>query len=164
MKHALITIAGLFVCLSFCIAQAGEKHKINALSFELGKTGLIYNVNFDHKFPETDFGLRFGAGSNFAKYLYAVAIGGGCYHLIGKTTRFLELGVDVQYLVVDEVSDDQKGFAFLYPDYSVKTLYPSINIGYRAYGRKTLFRIGFSPGLIKSDFIPGGYISYGVAF
>ena len=164
MKHTLITIIAIFVCFTLCIAQTTEKPKLNALSFELGKTGLIYNLNFDHKLSEKNFGFRFGAGSNLAQYLNAITVGGGGYHLVGKTNRFLELGVDIHYLVVDEVSDDQKGFAFVYPDYSIKTLYPSLNLGYRAYGKSTLFRIGFSPGLLKSDFVPGGYVSYGVTF
>jgi hypothetical protein len=164
MKHTLVTIIGIFVCSTFCFAQVSEKPKQNALSIELGKNGLIYNVNYDRKLSTKNFGFRFGAGSNLAKYLNAKTVGGGAYHLVGKTSRFLELGVDLQYLVVDEVSDDQAGFAFVYPDYSIKAPYPSMNIGYRVYGKRTLFRIGFSPGLIKSDFVPGGYMSYGLTF
>lgn len=164
MKHTFTTILGIFVCLTFCIAQTSERPRHNALSFELGKNGLIYNLNYDHKLSTKKFGFRFGAGSNFAQYLNAIVVGGGGYHLVGKTKRFLELGVDLQYLVLEEVSDDQLGFAFVYPNYSLKTLYPSTNIGYRAYGKKTLFRIGFSPGLIKRDFVPGGYMSYGFTF
>ncbi len=164
MKLTTTTILAIFTGLTMCNAQTTAKPKRNALSFELGKNGLIYNLNFDHKILSKNFGFRLGAGSNLANYLNAVTVGGGGYHLIGKTKRFLELGVDLQYLIVDEVSDDQRGFAFVYPNYSIKTLYPSSNLGYRSYGKKTLFRVGFSPGLIKSEFIPGGYISYGVTF
>ena len=135
--------------------------KYNALSFELGKTGLIYNLNFDHKFAKNNFGFRFGAGTNFGQYLNVVTVGGGSYFLVGKQSHFLETGVDIQYLVVDEVSDDQKGFSFVYPDYSTKTPYLSLNLGYRSYGKRTMFRVGLSPGLIDNDFVPGGYISYG---
>jgi len=137
---------------------------MNAVSFELGKTGLIYNLTFDHKPSRKHFGIRVGAGSNFGKYLNAISIGGGGYYLIGRENHFFELGVDLQYLVVDEVSDDQKGFAFVYPDYSVKTFYPSVNLGYRVYGKRTLFRIGFSPGLIESNVVPGGFLSFGLRF
>jgi hypothetical protein len=91
-------------------------------------------------------------------------LGGGGYHLIGKTSNFLEVGADLNYLSVDEVSDDQRGFVLIYPDYSIQTYYVSINIGYRRYGKSNLFRIGFAPGFIKQDFIPGGYISYGITF
>ena len=164
MKHTLITIIGIFVSLTPCIAQASEKPRLNALSFELGKNGLIYNVSYDHKLSTTHFGFRFSVGSNLAKYLKATTVGGGGYYLVGNKSRFLELGADLQYLAVDEVSDDQAGFTFVYPDYSIKTLYPSMNLGYRVYGKKTLFRIGFAPGLIKNDFIPGGYMSYGLTF
>lgn len=138
--------------------------KLNAVSFELGKTGLIYNLTFDHKIRTNNFGFRVGIGSNLAKYLNAISVGGGGYYLVGKTNNFFELGLDMQYLTVEEVSDDQKGFAFIYPDYSIQTFYPSLNLGYRAQGERTLFRVGFSPGLIDSNLVPGGYISYGLRF
>lgn len=166
MKHTLTTIFAIFICVTLCNAQTTEKPKLNAFSFELGKTGLIYNLNFDHRFAAKNFGFRFGVGSNLAKYLNAITLGSGGYYLIGSRNRFLELGVDIQYLVVEEISDDQRGIAdiFVYPNYSIKTLYPSLNIGYRRYGKNGLFRVGFSPGIIKSELIPGGYISYGFTF
>ena len=164
MKQALSIFSAMFVCLNFCIAQATEKPRVNSLTLELGKTGLIYNLTYDHRFGISDIGFRVGAGSNFSKYLNAISFGGGGYYLAGKEKHFLELGVDIQYLIVDEVSDDQKDFTFVYPDYSTKSIYPSLNIGYRNYGKKTLFRIGFSPGLIDGEFVPGGYISFGVTF
>ena len=164
MKHTITYIALLFFYLTDCNAQTIDKPKNNALSFELGKTGLIYTLSFDHKFSNKRFGIRLDAGSNFAKYLHAFSTGMGGYILFGKKSSFLELGIDLNYLVVDEVSNDQKGFSLVYPDYSVKTYYASMNIGYRKYWKNSLFRLGASPGVIKNDFIPGGYISYGVIF
>ncbi|HET6996031.1 MAG TPA: hypothetical protein VFI06_13655 [Chitinophagaceae bacterium] len=161
MKPFAITIFITFFCVTLCNSQASDKPKI-ALSFELGKTGLIYNLNFDYKFAEKDFGFHSSVGSNFGRYLNAKTFGGGVYYLAGKKSHFLEIGADLQYLLIDEVSDDQKGLSFVYPNYSIKTLFPGLNLGYRVYGRKTLFRVGFSSNLIKSDFVPGGYISYGV--
>jgi hypothetical protein len=145
MKHTLITIIGIFVCLTLCIAQASEKPKRNALSFELEKNGLIYNVNYDHKLSAKNFGFWLGAGFNLVQYLNAIMVGSGGYYLAGKKSRFLELRVDLQYLVVDEVSDDQIAFAFVSPDYSIKTLYPSMNIGYRAYGKRHYSELDFHP-------------------
>ena len=166
MKHTLTTIFVLFICVTICNAQKAEKTKLNALSFELGKTGLIYNLNFDHKLASKNFGFRVGAGSNLGQYLNVVSLGGGGYYLVGSKTNFFELGLEMQYLIVDEVSDDQKDFAsiFVYPNYSIKTIYPSLNLGYRWYGKNALFRVGFSPGIIKSELIPGGYVSYGITF
>lgn len=164
MKFSLTAFFALLFSVTICFAQVTEKPKNNAVSLELGKTGLIYNLAFDHKSMTNNFGFRVITGSNLAKYLSAVSLGGGGYYLVGQRIRFLELGVDLQYLIVDEVSDDQKGFAFVYPDYSIKTLYPSLNCGYRAYGKRTLFRIGFSPGLIDGGLVPGGYLSYGLRF
>ncbi len=164
MKHILSTVIAILSCVTLCSAQTTLKQKKNALSFELGKTGLIYNLNFDHKPAGRNFGFRFGAGSNFARYLHAISVGGGFYFLAGKQSRFFELGADLQYLSVDEVSDDQKGFSFVYPNYSMKALYPSLNLGFRSYMKRTMFRAGISPGLIDSRVIPGGYISYGFTF
>lgn len=155
MKSLLTVCFAILISVTLCNAQTIEKSKLNAISFELGKTGLIYNLTFDHKSATKNFGFRLNVGSNIAKYLNAISVGGGGYYLVGKTNKFLELGMDLQYLIVDEVSDDQKGFAFVYPDYSIKTFYPSLNFGYRAYSKRTLFRIGLSPGLIDSDFVPG---------
>lgn len=159
-----IIIFFLFSCVSFGNAQSNTEYRDNALSFELGKTGLVYNLNFDHKFLNKDFGFRLSAGSNFVKYLNAFTAGGGVYYLFGKNKNFLETGIDLNYLSVDEVSDDQKGIAVMYPDYSINTLYTSVNIGFRKYGKACLFRIGVSPGFIKDGFVPGGYISYGFTF
>ena len=166
MKTYFASIGAMLICVTLCNAQSSDKLKINAVSFELGKTGLIYILNFDHRLASKKFGFRVGAGSNLGKYLNVKSVGGGGYHLIGRTENFFELGLDIQYLVVDEVSDDQKSFAsiFVYPDYSVKTRYPSLNLGYRRYGKMGLFRVGLSPGIIDGKFIPGGYISYGLTF
>ena len=161
MKNIVLTVFVAFFCVTLCNAQTRAK-PTSTLSFELGKTGLIYNLNFDQRFAGKNFGFRLGAGSNFNRYLNAKVFGGGGYYLFGKQSRFLEIGLDLQYLMIDEVSDDQKGFSFIYPDYSIKTLYPSLNLGYRVYGKKTAFRAGFSPALINNDFIPGGYISFGL--
>ncbi len=162
MKSLLTPFTAILVSVTLCNAQTTEK--VNAVSFELDKTGLIYNITFDHKAATKNFGFRVGAGSNFAQYLNAISVGGGGYYLVGKTRHLLELGLDLQYLIVDEVSDDQKGFSFVYPGYSIKTFYPSLNLGYRAYGKRTLFRIGFSPGVIDNEFVPGAYTSIGLRF
>ncbi len=164
MKHILSTIIASFACWIICRAQASEKPRNNILSVEVGKAGLIYNLSFDHKLATKNFGFRFGTGSNLAKYLKAITVGGGGYYLVGKQVSFLELGIDLQYLIVDEVSNDQKRVSLIYPNYSIKTIHGSLNLGYRTYGEKTMFRVGFSPGLIKDGFVPGGYISYGVRF
>lgn len=162
MRHYLAILILFFFSISICNAQTG-KSKNNTLSFELGKTGLIYNLTFDHRFAEKNFGARMTIGSNFAKYLSFFSTGAGGYYLTGKK-KHLELGIDLNYLVVDEVSDDQKGIVLIYPNYTVKTFYASMNIGYRKYGQKSLFRAGVSPGFITNRFLPGGYISIGLRF
>jgi hypothetical protein len=164
MRYKIIAIFYFLFAFTICKAQTTFSSRNNSLSFELGKSGLIYNLSFDHKLQDKNLGFRLGTGSNFAKYLQAFTIGAGGYYLKGGETNFLELGIDLNYLSVDEVSDDQKGFSLIYPDYPIKTFYASANVGYRRYGKSTLFRIGISPGFIKNEFLPGGYISFGLTF
>ncbi len=148
------------VIIFFTFYTCINAQPIKALSIEIGKTGIIFNAYYDHKFSK--FGFRLGAGSNFNKYLRATTFGGGGFYLQGKEKNFLEIGADLNYLIVEEISDDQRSFSFIYPDYETKTFLASINLGYRLYTRQLLFRIGISPGVTKNDFIPGGYISLGV--
>ena len=168
MKSLLSAFFTLLISSTLCNAQKTAKlqfkPQLNAISIELSKTGLIYNIVFDHRLKNKNFGIRVDIGSNFSQYLSLLTTGAGGYYLAGKRKSFLELGIDVNYLSVDEVSDDQKGITFVYPDYTVKTLYTSLNFGYRKYTNKTLFRIGISPGVIKKGFVPGGYVSFGLAF
>ncbi len=123
MKHKTFTTLYLIFALTICRAQTISTSKNNALSFELGKSGLIYNLNFDHRFQNKNFGIRFGLGSNFSKYLQASTTGGGGYYLIGRTTNSFELGIDLNYLSVEENSDDQKGVPLLIPNYAVSIYY-----------------------------------------
>lgn len=155
-------LTALFITLLISYAGYGQSRS-NALSLELGKNGLLYNLTYDHKFPSR-FGVRAVVGANRIQWLEALAAGGGGYYLVGKNSRFLELGADLYYLAVNEISDDQVGFLFVHPSRTLRTLYPSANIGYRKYGMRTLFRTGFSPGVIEGAFIPGGYLSLGFLF
>jgi hypothetical protein len=150
--------------MSMATAQAASESKLNALSLEFGKTGLIYNLSFDRKLKTSHWGFRLTVGNNPARYLIANTAGGGIYRLIGTSNHFIELGAEMQYFRVIEVSDDQRGFSLLYPDFPVRALYPSVNVGYRRQGNTTLFRLGFSPGVIIGEFVPGGYLSYGFRF
>lgn len=158
---AAVCIIASFI---FCNTQTSAQSNLNAVSLEIGKTGLIFNLNYDHKIKKSKIGFRLGFGASPSSDLRAITTGGGGYVLIGSSAQFLELGVDLQYLYIEEISDDQKGVPLIYPDYPVTTLYPSLNVGYRKYGKKTLFRIGISPGIINGDFVPGGYISFGITF
>ena len=92
----------------------------------------------------------------------ATNFGGGIFYLIGKQKNFFEIGAELNYLKINEVSDDQRGFSFVYPDYTTKTFLANLNLGYRAYFGKILFRIGASPCVTKNEFIPGGYLSVGL--
>lgn len=163
MKHITTAIFLFLFASTICLAQSINP-KNNSLSFELGKNGLIYNLTFDHRLQDKDFGLRVAVGSNFAKYLHAVTTGAGAYYLKGRENNLLELGIDFYYLSIDEVSDDQRGVAFIIPNYDIKTFYSTVNVGYRRYTENTLFRIGIAPGITKYDIIPGAYISFGFRF
>jgi GNAT superfamily N-acetyltransferase len=79
-KFFFVTIWALLIDIAVCKAQITSE--VNALSLELGKNGLIYNLIFDHKSPKKNFGYRLGIGSNLARYLQAFSIGGGGYYLV----------------------------------------------------------------------------------
>jgi hypothetical protein len=162
----MLRVPIIFLLISLTLTSSGQEispEKNNSISLQIGKTGTIFNVRFDHKTANKKITYNFNAGSNFAKYLTARSVGIGGSYLSGKRKSFFETGVDLNYLVVDQVSDDQ-GIALVFPNYSLKTLYVSLDIGYRKYTKRGLFRIGVSPGLFKNGFLPGGYISYGFTF
>ncbi len=149
----------LFLFLLSATGTAGQSHQ--AIYTELGKNGIIIHAGYDQQFISNHTGFRVGIGSNFDRYLKAYAITAGVYKLAGRKYHFFETGLDLQYLNIQENSDDQRGFGFIYPDYTVAAFYPSLNLGYRYSGQKFLFRAGCSPGIIKKEFIPGAYFTFG---
>jgi hypothetical protein len=153
-------IFSLFLIFFLFYGNINAQKSAKAISIELGKTGVIFNLNYDQKFSK--FGFRIGAGSNFNKYLKAITFGGGGFYLLGTKNSFFEFGTELHYLAVEEFSDDQKSFTLIFPDYETKTFLANINIGYRLYSSKTLFRVGVSPCITKNEFIPGGYLSIGL--
>jgi len=163
MKSPFIPVITLFFFTN--LFSQDKKIQQNSLALELGKSGLIYNLFFDKLFNDALFGIKVGLGSNFGKYTRALMFQAGGYRLFGKKNRFFETGIDLHYLDINEESDDQFGISsFVYPNYSTNTLYITFNAGYRNIYRKTIFRIGASPGFTKKEFIPGGYISFGLRF
>jgi len=136
----------------------------NAVSFEIGKNGLVFNLSLDHKVQNNNFGFKANIGSNLNVNTISIIPGGGVYYLFGKDRKFLELGLDMYYYYVDSPQDDVVGLPLFFPNSDSNTLYPSLNIGYRKYKRKGIFRCGLSPGYIKPYFIPGAYVSWGFSF
>ena len=161
MRKKLVSIPFvLLFCFSFSRAQT--KPLLNSLSLEIGKTGLIYNLIYDHQFLNK-FGIKVGGGSNFSAN-NAKTVGGGVYYLLGKSKHHFETGLDLYYLSIQRYSDDQKPILFVYPGFTTEGLFTSLNIGYRRYGKKSVFRVGLAPGIMTVFFIPGFYISYGIRF
>lgn len=168
MKHSIAFLSIFLICL-FCSAQRSGslqaiQPKPNALSLELGKNGLVFNLVYEHLLSSKKIGFQAGVGTNFSSKITEVAAGGGAFYLVGKNKHFLELGLELHHLSILEKSDDQKGAVLIFPNYDVKGLYSTANIGYRVYSKKGMFRTGFSPGIVKSIFIAGGYVSYGITF
>lgn len=157
MKYTFL----IFLLLTGKIINGQERQ---SLYTELGKNGTMIHAGYDRQFSGKRTGIRAGAGTNFDRYLKAYAFTAGIYTLAGKRLHFFEAGLDIQYIDIDKISDDQRGFGFIYPDYTVAALYPSLNAGYRFTSRKFLFRTGFAPGIIKNNFIPGVYLSFGYSW
>lgn len=149
-------------CLMVWGTATAQGKKQNALSVEIGKTGAIFNVTYDRKSETAKVGLRAIAGSNFGSHINVVNVGGGAYYLAGKSVNSLELGTDILYLHVNVDSEDFRSGNLVAPAYNTRTLFTSFNIGYRHTGRNTLFRVGIAPGFTKQEWLPGGYLSYGV--
>lgn len=155
----------LFLTAALPFPGVAQQKAVNALSLELGKTGMLYNLVYDRKGAGGHSGYRLGAGSNFGHYLNVKTFGGGVYRLFGKTTKFFELGADLAYLHVDRVSDDQYRFGNLVmPNDATRSYHATLNLGYRSYARRTLFRAGIAPGWTKKEWLPGGYLSLGWHF
>jgi hypothetical protein len=165
MKYILLIFILCIYSISYSQTQSLPKNTKSKeyIFFELGKTGLIYNLGYDHQLAGKKAGFRFAGGSNPGKYQSLFNIGGGVYKLFGGVKKYFETGVDIYYMEVNITSDDQIG-SLIYPDYPIQTFYLSSNIGYRSTNGKILFRVGVSPGLTKDEFIPGGYISIGIGF
>ena len=164
MKNTIYIIVFYFLTITVCNGQTNSNFKSNALSLELGKAGLIFNVTFDHRLKTKNYGYKLNIGSNLTQYQQVFQTGGGFYYLKGHNKNFLELGIDLSYFEYIEVSDDQRVSTLLFFNKYLytKTLYSNINIGYRYYGNKNLFRVGVSPGLMNTGFLFGGFISFGV--
>ncbi len=79
---ALTTIVVLITI--HCNSQKIDVAHHNALSIEIGKTGMIFDLTYDHKFKTNSFGFRVIGGSNLGRYLTLKTFGGGGYSLIGK--------------------------------------------------------------------------------
>ncbi len=60
-------------------AQTNYSKQYQAISFELGNTGLLYNLTYDYKL--TNKGFRVVAGSNFSNNLSVYTTGVGAYYL-----------------------------------------------------------------------------------
>lgn len=158
----------LFLILLFFLAgtvhSQSNKYKY-ALSAEIGKSGLIYSLIFDNTLKDRKFGLRGGMGTNFGRYRSAIMGLVGAYRLFGKNGHFFETGIDLHYLSIENISDDQAGIStFVHPNYPTRTYYITANGGYRVHAGKILFRVGIAPGFTKDEFIPGGYLSFGFRF
>jgi hypothetical protein len=162
MRLALVLLfSSTFMC---SYAQRKTNDELKTVSAELGKVGLLFNLSFDYKWKNSPFGARVFLGSNFARYLSAATAGAGGYVVFGNKWHMFETGVEIAYLNISEVSDDQFGFAIIFPSYSIKGISTSLNLGYRNRYKNNIFRIGFSPTILKDVFIPGGYFSYGRGF
>jgi hypothetical protein len=152
----------LLCLVSFLLIATGTAGQASeAIYTEIGKNGIILHAGYDRQFTNNHMGIRVGAGTNFDRHLRAYVFTAGLYKLAGRKYHFFEAGLDLQYINIQENSDDQRGFGFIYPDYTVSACYPSVNLGYRFTGKTFLFRTGFSPGFIKRDFVPGVYLSLG---
>ncbi|MGB3850438.1 MAG: hypothetical protein WA958_10765 [Tunicatimonas sp.] len=142
----------------------------NSVFLELGGNGLLYSLNYDHKFfdhASARIGAMFisvsandpttvdGRVSVFLLPLMA-------NYLVGDGNSRLELGggllvggVNADATIDNEAIDDVAGGAAF-----------TANVGYRLQPRDGgfLFRIGFTPVISSAGFLPWAGISFGATF
>lgn len=164
MKNILLTIISLFGALAVCNGQTTSKVRNNAISYELGKAGLISNIVFDHRFKAKNYGFKLSIGSNLSQYQSVFQTGGGFYCLKGRGKNYMELGTDLNYYEYSVVSDDQIGVRVLFTEAYTKSMYANLNIGYQYCGDEVFFRTGISLGIMDIGFVPGAYIGLGLKF
>ena len=162
MKSFIFIFLFFFNINSVLAQNRIESPKFNIISFQIGKQGILFNINYDHKFQNKNWGYKVETGTSFTKDFRVNTFAFGNYILKGQNTNFLELGLDINYLYSYISQDDVSGsgLTFFYDDYN--TLYPNLNIGYRKYYKRGMFRLGFAPGYLRDRFLYGGYVSIGI--
>ncbi len=160
----LLLLFPLFIIRCPVFSQnKNESPKFNVVSFQIGKQGILFNVNYDHKFQNKNWGYKLETSANLFKGFQLNTFSIGSYILKGNSIKNLELGFDINYLYTWTSQDDVKGAnVTFFPEENFNTLYPNLNIGYRKYYQKGMFRVGFAPGYFRDRFLYDGYISIGI--
>jgi len=159
MKKALILL--LLTCISLSgFTQTNDlislkPQKTNSIYLELGGNSFLYSLNYDKLFRTSDATkIALGAGLEYLTYMNAdgndygasLCLTPAVNLLFGKASHNLETGVSL-FLISG-------------------TVLPAARIGYRyqPVNGGFLFRIGFTPIITTSIFIPWGGISLGYTF
>lgn len=147
---------------AFIQTQVIGQNNTKTIIAEVGKNGLVFNLLYDHLFDQKKWGFHAGGGTTLINTNFELRTATvGLFKLIGKKQNFLELGLDAQYHYAYEYADDVKGVTLVAPVFTYEGVYCFAVIGYRHFTERRLFRIGFSPGVVEKEFIPGAYIGYG---
>ena len=150
------------IFFSFIQAQAIGQNNTKTIIVEIGKNGLVFNLLYDHLFDQKKWGFHGGGGTTLINTNFELRTATvGLFKLIGKKQNFLELGLDAQYHYAYEYADDVKGATLVAPVFTYEGVYCFAVIGYRHFTERGLFRMGFSPGVVEKELIPGAYIGYG---
>jgi hypothetical protein len=140
--HPYQKIISLFIIsLYLAIPQANSQNARNSIYAEFGGNGAFYSLNYEMRFNNQNDGLGGRAGFGF------LPTGTGSIlsmplmvnYLKGKNSNYLELGLGVTYLSVDDL------LGFLETD--VSTWLSTATIGYRrqALDGGFLFKVGVTP-------------------
>jgi len=150
------------IFFAFVQLQAIGQNNTKTIIVEFGKNGLVFNLLYDQVFDQKKIGFHVGGGTTLINTNFELRTATvGLFKLIGKKQNFLELGLDAQYHFASEYANDVKGVTLVAPVYTYEGVYCFAVIGYRHFTERRLFRIGFSPGVVETEFIPGAYIGYG---
>jgi hypothetical protein len=146
----------------------------NAIFLELGGNGLIYSINYERIFGDSDFGVRVGlsyislgasSGSSSSKITMMTFPVMANYYGVGSKDHKLQLGAGVTFLSLSGSSSNGDSFVGA----SGFAPAPTLAIGYRylpARGGFSFF-IGFTPFIIPGGdkvLFPWGGMSFGGIF
>ena len=150
------------VIASFAMVNETKAQSVNAknaIYVELGGNGLLYSVNYDHRF-NTDWsargGIMYASIDDFSLTIVPLLAN----YLVGNN-HMLEIGAGVAYIGINVKVDGEEFF-----NVSGSDIAGTGNIGYRYQNVDGgfVFRIGFTPLFSQHGFTPWAGLSLGYAF
>jgi hypothetical protein len=165
MKRSLVTLLLLIVVRSAGGAQPSGPYTQNAVYFEFLGQGLLYSVNFDHRFTE-HIALRAGISHFTVEFISDVSVTTipiVAEYLSGTGNHHLEIGLGIIPIygsVSTSFFGEREGSVGTWGVIATATL----GYRYQPVSEGFLFRIGLTPLMAGHEGVIWGGASIGYAF